>query len=304
MKALRSILVPLDGSPFAEQALPLACDLVRRAGATLRLAMVHQVMPMYAASPEAPQLDPALEEEWRRREQTYLDDVVARLKKEANLDACAALLTGYVPGALEDYVEATATDLVIMTTHGRGPLSRFWLGSVADKLMRTLPIPILMIRPSEKPAPTPISLERILIPLDRSTFSEAVLGPAIALGKVIQARFTLLHVFNPVPMVDPSFGLPVGVDVELNEETRRQSEAYLDGVADRFRKEGFEVECLVGATKGPAQGVLDQLAGGNYDLVALATHGASGVRRAIVGSVADKVVRAASCPVLVLPPGA
>jgi nucleotide-binding universal stress UspA family protein len=303
MKVLRSLLVPLDGSTFAEQALPVACDLAQRAGATLRLAMVHQVMPLYVASPEAPQLDPALEEEWRRREQSYLDGVAARLKKQAQLEITATLLTGFVPGALEEHIEATETDLVVMTTHGRGPLSRFWLGSVADRLMRTAPVPILMIRPTEKPAPAPLSLQRILIPLDRSAFGEAILSPAIALGKVVKARFTLLHLFNPVPLIDPTFALPVGVDPALSEENRRGAEAYLESVASRLEQEGFEVECLVGATTGAAQGVLDQLAGGNYDLVALATHGAGGLHRALVGSVADKVVRTAPCPVMVLPPG-
>lgn len=303
MQVFRSVLVPLDGSAFAEQALPLATELAQRAAAILQLATVHQALPLWAVSPEAPQFDPALEEEWRAREQAYLDDLVRRLKEKTQAPLSAALLTGPVSTALAEHIEATGTDLVVMTTHGRGPLNRFWLGSVADKLMRTLSVPILMIRPGPKPAPS--SVRRILVPLDRSSFGEHILDPVIALGRLMKPKMTLFYVFEPiVPLMDPSTAITSGIETELNEANRRSAEVYLDAVAERLEDEGFEVDYRVGATSGAAQGILDQLDGGEFDLVALATHGAGGLHRALVGSVADKVVRGATCPVLVIHPKA
>lgn len=114
---IRSLLVPLDGSPFAEQALPLAVALARQAGAAIHLARVH--VPVDLALPEG----------------------VVRLAGETGLAVTAALLEGRVADALEEKAKAASVDLMVLTTHGRGPLGRFWLGSVADTLVRHLPMP-------------------------------------------------------------------------------------------------------------------------------------------------------------------
>ena len=124
----RSILVPLDGSPFGEHALPLAAGIARRAGARLRLVHVHnkEVEPELKFTPyrfeglDARYVDRRTAVE----EGDYLDRLTARLKQGPTLDLSATVLGGKLAGALEHFVQGSDGDLLVMTTHGRGPLGR------------------------------------------------------------------------------------------------------------------------------------------------------------------------------------
>src|SRR5262249_22151275 len=193
---IRSLLVPLDGSPFAEQALPLALSLARRAKATVHLARVH--IPADLILPEGvvlPDADPTV----RAGEQKYLEGVSRRLAAETGLAVTATLLDGPVPESLGERAEAAGAALVVLTTHGRGTLGRFWLGSVADALVRHLSMPALLVRPGEGAAagadPTP---KHVLVPLDGSPLAEQILGPAAELARLTGAAVTLLRVVPPV----------------------------------------------------------------------------------------------------------
>ena len=124
----RSIYVPLDGSPFAEQALPLAGEIARRAGAILQLALVHHPVPALATALEVPEIEAQLDQEGRAREQTYLNSIVERVRKSVNVPVTGTLLDGAVADALETHLEKTGADLVVITTHGRGPMSRCYDG--------------------------------------------------------------------------------------------------------------------------------------------------------------------------------
>ena len=141
----RSILVPLDGSSPSEQSLPYAAALARRSGAPLQLVYVHTPLilgegVMYLGMPDI-QL-------WEE-EKNYLLKVVDRLKKASLEKVTADLLEGPVAETLQEHALGKGCDLVVMTTHGRGPVSRFWLGSVADQLVHRLPIPLLLIHTRE-----------------------------------------------------------------------------------------------------------------------------------------------------------
>src|SRR5947209_4350450 len=120
----RKLLVPLDGSTFGEHALPLALSIARRAKAAIELVHVH--VPLVYVD----YFDDALDQDSRTREQAYLDAVVQRLATVSRVPMRAVLLTGPIVDVLQEQVLATGADLIVMTTHGRGPLSRFWLGSV------------------------------------------------------------------------------------------------------------------------------------------------------------------------------
>src|SRR5258708_3466789 len=138
----RSILVPLDGSPFAEHALPVAAGLARRAGAGLHLAEVFS--PVILGDDLAIGTDINLRH--REEEQTYLSSVVHRLRKATGTVAAAKLLDGGVAEALQEHALALKADLVVMTTHGRGPLSKFWPGSVSHQMVQRLPLPVPPVR--------------------------------------------------------------------------------------------------------------------------------------------------------------
>lgn len=299
---IRTVMVALDGSPFAEQALPWAIAVARKCRARLRLAMVHQV-------PTPPPLDKAsvrlytkVELALRKSQREYLHRAAARIKAEDSVQTATAMLEG-VPGtALAKYSREMGVDLVVMTTHGRGGMQRAWLGSVADLLVRTLEIPLLLVRPKDGTAPAP-RLHQILVPLDGSRRAEAALPPAQTMAFVFDAGLTLLQTIYPVPVVtDPPTSFPTGYDEQLTAIQRREAKDYLDSMVERLEEAGVPassaavvggsaVEAIQAAGREPGTG-----------MIAIATHGRSGVRRMVLGSVADKLVRAGDLPVLVTRP--
>jgi nucleotide-binding universal stress UspA family protein len=298
----RSIYVPLDGSPFAEQALPLAGEIARRAGAILQLALVHHPVPALATALEVPEIEAQLDQEARAREQTYLTSIIERVRKTVNVPVTGTLLDGPVADALETHLEKTGADLVVITTHGRGPMSRFWLGSVADHLMRRLHVPILLVRPTGAAA-APMSLRRILITVDGSPFAERAIDAAMGLGKVFNAEYALLMVVEPpLPIADPSGLMVIPVGANAEKQLREAAAKYLESLAQRMRKEGATVTTHPVEAAGAAETILAQTEALKADLVAIASHGAGGFERLVVGSVADKVIRGSTHPTFVVRP--
>jgi nucleotide-binding universal stress UspA family protein len=299
---IRSILVPLDGSPFAEQALPWAIAIAQKARARLRLALVHQV-------PYPPPLDEAsgrlyaqVELMLRKSQREYLRGVAARVKGEHSIQVATAMLDGPPAHALRDYVRDVGVDLVVMTTHGRGGIQRAWLGSVADQLVRSLEIPLLLIRPKEGAAAA-ARVEEILVPLDGSRRAEAALPAALSIASLLGARLALVQAVPPIVIVtDPPMPFPRGFDDELMALRRREAQDYLDGIAEQVTGLGVPASgaaVLGGSAFDTIQAAAHAPATG---MVALATHGRSGLRRLVLGSVADKLVRAGELPVLVTRP--
>ncbi len=295
------IMVPLDGSPFSEQALNYAYQVARRMSATVHLVRVQSPEVLTAeASFFNVQRAPAI----REAEQEYLAKIRGAGPWQVRT-TITNVLGGPVVDALAVYVREHAIDLVIMTTHGRGGLSRAWLGSVADQLIRQVSIPILLLRPSQGGMTMPglrFELEHIVIPLDGSAESERALEPAIALGNLTGARYTLLQIVEPLALIAVSDGLPIPMQKEQYEELRMSAAAYLDRVAERLRSEGYLVDTAVVIQHQCAAGILEQAVSTDASLIAMATHGRSGFRRLALGSVADKVLRGTSVPLLLLRP--
>lgn len=298
----RSILVPLDGSPFAEQALPIATEYARRTGALLQLALVHHPVPALATALEVPEIESQLDEEARAREQSYLTSLVDRLSGTRNVPVTSVVLDGGVAEALQRHIEATGTDLVVLTTHGRGPLSRFWLGSVADQLMRRLHVPLLFVRPAEAGSDAP-PVRRIIVTLDGSPFAEQALGPAEAFARAFAAELILLLVIEPpVPIADPSGLMVLPTTVDAEKRLRESAAQYLTATSARLRNDGLSV--ATASVDGPtaASAILAQVEAQQADLLVIASHGAGGFERLVVGSVADKVIRGSHHPTLVIRP--
>jgi nucleotide-binding universal stress UspA family protein len=297
----RTVLVPLDGSAFAEHALPLALSIASRAGAALRLVRVHvPAATRYRDSELAGSLD--LDELVRKEERAYLDEVSGRVVQASGLRPGTTLLDGRIADVLYEQGVATGVDLVVMATHGRGPLSRLWLGSVADELVRRLPTPLLLVRPGET-APDfahPPAVRHVLIPLDGSALAEGILGVAVELGRLLQADYTLLRVVEPVIVADARLGgnAASGLDLSLLQALQSGAQAYLERVAERLRSSSVRVQTRVVTNRWAAGAILEEAGAHAMQLIALATHGRRGLGRLLLGSVADKVVRGASVPVL------
>jgi nucleotide-binding universal stress UspA family protein len=285
---------------------------VRRQGAALQV--VHAHVPSAGVYGElGASYDETLDRELMERERAYLDAVVKRLAAVAQVPLSAALLDGPAADAIVRHAATTGADLLVMTTHGRGPLARFWFGSVADALVRQLPIPVLFVRPGETVpdlAEEPV-VRRVLIPLDGSTLAEQVLEPALAFSSGTQVEYTLLRVVEQLTPAsyDPAStrmsGLSESLLEQLQELDRQESARardYLERFAERFRARSLVVQTRVISHQQPATAILQDDSIRGVDLIALATHGRGGLKRLLLGSVADKVLRGAATPVLVYRP--
>lgn len=297
----RSILVPLDGSPLAEQALPLAARIAGAARGKLRLALVHQLLPA-PLDPAGAKLFVSFELASRKWERGYLRAQQARLRGEGIGMSSSVTLTGKVGPALAQYVRELDLDLVVMATHGRGGLRRAWLGSVADYLVRHLEVPVVLVRPSEPgvAAPPPTAGKQILVPLDGSPLAEEVLQPAGALARAWSAELNLVQVVYPVlTVMDQALPLPSTYDSELTESCRGAAQDYLDDIVGRLQGEGLRASGVAVVGWNAVDSLLEIARPERVSLIAIATHGRGGLQRLALGSVADKLIRAAEVPVLV-----
>jgi nucleotide-binding universal stress UspA family protein len=294
---MNAILVPLDGSSFSEHALPIALGVAQRAGAMLALAHVHTT-PVHYGIEGLAVIDTETDDINRTAEQAYLDGIVLRLSGTLPRPVTARLLDGPVADALQDYAAAINADLIVMTTHGRGLFSRMWLGSVADALVRQSTVPIILVRPKPDetqpiPVPSPVTFHHILVPLDGSPLAERMLARAAHFAAIMGAKLTLLMA------VELSLTRYVaGVEDEILATATHEARTYLDRMAAPLRAQGLSVETFV-SVEPPAAAILDYAATHDCDLIAMETHGHGGISRLLLGSVTDKVVRAAHIPILV-----
>jgi len=298
----RPVLVPLDGSTFAEHALPYASLAAARLQASLELVLVHSsysVATMDAAIHETVE---RWQTDQRAREADYLAAVAGRVLAECGVEARPVLLTGGVAGALAHYAARTSPDLIVMTTHGRGGLERAWLGSVADGVIRQVAAPVLLIRPSDT---EPGLGERrplfrhVVVALDGSELAEHALQTVRGLVED-DIRITLLRVVlpprRPVSSYPPHAAL---LSRGLTEDRAQEAEDYLQQVAARLRTRYQRVEPHVLTDYHPAAAIVRWAREQAADGIALSTHGRAPALRLLLGSITDEVVRRGSVPVLV-----
>ncbi|MGW8267949.1 MAG: universal stress protein [Longimicrobiales bacterium] len=296
-----AIVVPVDGSGFGELALPRALGIACKSGGEVRLVTVITPIPASHGAAE----DEALESERlvlaRERAEGYMAD----LQRRVILSGCDVPISchvevGPVVDALDAHARSAGADLLVMTTHGWGPLRRAWLGSVADGLLRRTPCPILAIRPrdGEKLDLVETEFRHVLVTLDGSSESREILPFARALSHMSGARMTLLRVIPPhFPLASPftshashEFQGLDGEEVAVKDSLEKEAEA--------LREEGFSVGTEIVAGVPAPDGILEFALANQVEVVAMATHGRGGVARLILGSVADKVIRGGNLPVL------
>ena len=295
-----SIVVPLDGSVFGNGALPVAVALANRSDAALHLVQVRDAETTVAGPFGAGLLDPA--EPLRR---AALEEIAAHLARQGSLRVTAETLDGPVVPTLRRYLENPTHDLVVMMSHGRGGLSRAWLGSVADGLIRHASVPLLLLRQDTSWLRTAVEplFRRVLIPLDGSALAEAVLDNVLALGTTDVTEYVILAVVAPHRELEsPEHGTGTFSGRSLDEQQRDAALAYLHGVAADLRSTGAVVTVRVEVHLHTAQGILDAAVEHQVDLIALSTHGRGSMSRLVHGSVADKVIRGATAAVLVCHP--
>jgi nucleotide-binding universal stress UspA family protein len=295
----QSILVPLDGSPLAEQAIPVAQALAERARCKLKLVLVHDRITLMPG-PDYTRLELAMQ----KADREYLKSVTARLRERLGRSVSSAVLQGLPVETLARYIRELGADLVVMTTHGRGGLRRAWLGSVTDQLIRSAEVPVLVVRPGEAGAAPPVwEPGEILVALDGSPLAEAALEPAIEVARLWDAELSLVQIVSPItPTSSPHLTFPSGYSDQVTALRRESAQDYIRDVAEQIRESGVRASG-VAVIGGAAPETLIELADPKrVGLMVVATHGLGGVRRMVLGSVADKVVRGANVPVLVVRP--
>lgn len=289
----RTILVPLDGSPLAETVLPLATAIARATNAQLILARVH----------EPPKMAMTSAYDWNRevelRELDYLCVVAGRIERTVGICAHTKLLPGH-PGDAICLTARNDKTLIVMSSHGRTGFSRFWLGSVADAVVRGARGPVLMVRcgGEQSNEPPASALGKVLVPLDGSRAAEAIVPHAVWLCRALGASLELLHVipFDEIPSVEPA------LEDDATQAAIRAEQEKLCAIVERLRgaAKGTAMSVAVRVHESPAAAIGEYAAATGVGVVALTTRG-SGLAR-LVGSVADKIVRSGPRAILLLRP--
>lgn len=295
------VLVPLDGSELAQVALPYASELGGRMGSRVTLIYVSE----------------SAEDRYSHMHELYMQDMVEATRRGAekfvdkaqgqDVRVDAVIAVGNPAEQIVDYAETENVGLIIMTTHGRSGVKRWALGSVADKVLRATRRPVALIRAKRVEAELGKRgiLDRIVVSLDGSKESEAVLPYAGELASRLGAEVALVQVVAPDYHIYGAGGPEYGVygDQQM-ESIKSYATAYLEGIASGLKQGGMPTRCVVGI--GTAADEIIRLADEICaDMVAMSTHGRSGVGRWAMGSVAERVVRLGNTPVLLVrTPGA
>jgi nucleotide-binding universal stress UspA family protein len=299
---IRSILIPLDGSPLAEQALPLGTSIARRWGASIVLL---QVIPIpISAIGDALQGITGLDAQLSASRQfaaEYLGTVAGRLEKRG-VPTSYATIIGSPGECIAEVADRRKVTAIVMSTHGRAGISRWALGSVTDRVLHLTGRPMVILRSAEAVQMEPPALpefKRIVVALDGSPLSEQVLPHAASLAEAYGAE---LRLFQSVAFPMMEWG-ETEMAAEWWERVRQGSREYLQRLADRLRSENESIPVTYEmGTGAPAHAILQYASDCGADLITMTTHAREGLSRVILGSVADRVVRASRVPVLVLPP--
>lgn len=296
------ILVPLDGSPLAESILPYVKVLAKGLGSQVLLLHAAEASSLDHRDPELEPYTAQTLERIRPLAESYLERVTQELRRDG-IQAEAKLVQGRAEEEIEGCAEGEGVDLIAMSTHGRSGLARWVVGSTADRVLRSVECPLLLVRPRDEETAGADAgrLSRIVVPLDGSPAAETVLTFAEELARALELEVTLIQVISVEttiqfgPMTPDTWPVPNNVLQRMDVV----ASGYLAGIAKELEHRGLspQWEVLRGS---PAHRVVEFARDAPDCLVAMTTHGRSGFRRWILGSVADHVVRNTGEPVLVV----
>lgn len=297
------ILVPLDGSPRAEMILPQLGRILRHEDAEILLLRSYFVPEV---SPEWATVSADVRRQEREAAQAYIHDVARRFAGQG-AKVNGRILPGTAAESILKAAEEEGATLIAMATHGRSGLARFALGSVAEKVVRSSPVPVLLVR-SFRPTPkgdlepataAELPFRKILVPVDGGKTAATAVGPAVKFAQLFSSRAVILRVVPPyVPPTPILPGMQPVLDLDLPAPDPKKDPATL-AAAKRFEAVDLEAvrRCAVG---DPASVILDHAYEAGVDLIAMATHGRRGPARWALGSVTERVLRGATIPMLIV----
>jgi len=284
---LRKILVTLDGSEIAENVLPYVRSLAPSFGS--HVDVLGSVMGR-----KDRRLNRLLED--------YISRTATNLQNEG-IKADPVVLYGNAADKILDHADKNNVDLIIMATHGRSGISLWWVGSVAEKVISATKSPMLLVpvKKADKPeAVGKLTIEKILVPLDGSDAGQAALPYAETLAKQMGASISLIQVIPSPATMDPSIsGGPYWIKfVEAINDTAQD---YLSGIAKKLTQQGIQTTYEV-MSGDPAYKIIEHAEHEMAGLIAMSTHGRTGIARWVLGSVTDKVMHGAKMPIWIVRP--
>jgi nucleotide-binding universal stress UspA family protein len=293
MDRIRNIVVPTDFSALSQAAAARAGTLARLDGASIHL--VHAVRFPLLATPHEVSVPAAVWEGVRRAAQERLEEARKALEAKGVSTVTAEISdSGDAAQAIAAAVEAYGADLVVMGTHGHGGLKHAFLGSVAERTLRSVDGPVLAVK--EDPARAGEPITRILLAVDFSVHSDRAVEVAAALGKRLAASVDVIHGFD-LPRDYIPYASPFGV--ELEQKIQASANERLESVRERLRQSQLPV--TLHSRRGQPSVVIAEVAAGiGCQLIVMGTRGNSGLSHVLLGSVAERTLRTAPCSVLVV----
>jgi nucleotide-binding universal stress UspA family protein len=289
------VLVPLDGSPFAENILSHLTRLLSPATSEIILIGVlesHRYMrSMYEYVPEDAMID------IREHYSVYFDGVRKQLQSQGYV-VTAHLAEGDAAQQVLEIAQTNHADLIAMTTHGRSGIARWALGSVTERILHATVLPVLLVRQS---AHNPnVRSKRIMLPLDGSELAEQALPYAAVLAKATGAELELVHIISPSDLEYTIEERPYRTERQrAAEKLFALAETYLQRIVVQLEAE--TIPCQTKSEYGEIAETLSQLAERDeVDLIVMSTHGRSGLNRWVYGSVTNRLIREVTCPILVV----
>ena len=277
---LKKILLPLDGSVEAESPLPYIKDFTHRFNSKLHILGV-------AIGSKRRKVNQLLTD--------YIQETAANLNREG-LPTKSHIRYGHAGEQILSFAKENAVDSIVMATHGRSGITRWWIGSLAENIIAESTIPVLLTR-SKQLKETEVNksktFQHMLVPLDGSHISESALNFAESIALKLGASISLLHIvhsFNSLGFDIPGYDLKI-----MNRKMNDAGKKYLKSILERLHKKGIESTSKVMAGNA-ASAIIEYTKEKKVDLIIMSTHGRSGIARWILGGVAEKVLRESALP--------
>ena len=308
----KRILVPLDGSPRAEQAIPVAARIARALGGSLILLRVATApVDTGKYSSTSGYVEETVDADITHAT-SYLE-YIAGSEKLVGINIEVKAFIGAVAPTILSAAQSFHASLIVMCSHGYTGFKRWALGSVADKVTRHSSIPVLVLREGgPEPAVAEHQPVRALVAVDGSSLSEAVLEPASYLAAALaeatsqQGALHLLRVVD-LPTSGGKFKSDAHIDTGLKAQVKHEDEEYLATLVQRLNVGDLAhldlaITSSVEADPDIAEAIVKKSEQEKFDFIAIATHGRGGVQKWAMGSVAGRVLHATTLPLLIMRP--